>query len=119
MKKSVFALVFVFCLLGITYGGEKNPQNSSLMFNERESLMKESILQMENYSFWMTTDSLGFIEAMAESCSISDKHGSCSVTCSKGKAICRPGHWKLRDSNGFTGVRLYESVPPTCFCSGS
>ena len=67
MKKSIFVVVIVFCLLGISYGYEKLPQNSNSILIARDFQMKEFKL-MEAFNFWTNTNSFWLVEPVAESC---------------------------------------------------
>ena len=117
MKRTIFVVVFIFCLLTVSYGYEKFPQHANSILITRDFQMKEFNL-MEAFDFWTNTNSFWFTETATESCSIKDNYGSCSVSCDKGKAMCRPGYRVVEERNIYGGVARYTDHPPSCYCAG-
>jgi len=51
-----------------------------------------------------------------ESCSIRDRYGSCSRTCDKRRAICKPGETVVLEVNMYGLPKRTKDIPPSCQC---
>jgi hypothetical protein len=117
MRRLTFVVVFGACLIGISHGNQKLPQEPNSIRTAKDFQMKGSNL-IGALDVRTNADSFRFIKTLPDGCSTNDRYGSCSVTCGVGKGVCTPGHMVVLDVNKYGMPSRTKEVPPTCRCAG-
>lgn len=117
MSKMILVVVFVSCLLGISYGDQKVEQEIDSIRSGKNFHMRQPNL-VEALDVRTNADSFRFIKTLPDGCSMNDRYGSCSVACGTGKGVCKPGRMVVEEVNIYGAPKRTREYPPSCDCAG-
>jgi hypothetical protein len=117
MRKLIFVVLLGSCLIGISHGNQKLPQEPNSIRTAKDFQMKGSSL-IEALDLRTNEEAFRFIKTLPDGCSINDRYGSCSVTCGMGKGVCRPGRMVVEEVNIYGAPKRTREYPPSCDCAG-